>query len=147
MARPQQSTIVKSSVSQHCSSPSTYGPGKKNHQSTKYVKSEVEIDKYRDFYPDLETVKTHELCATIIPFDLNRKGFSDITGAFPHKSSRGDLYAMVLCDYDINTILSKPIKIGRQQPSAMLSSISTRSSKKDVATQNFTLWTASVLVT
>ena len=44
MARPQQSTIVKAPASQNCNSPRTYAPGKKNLQSTKNVKPEVEIE-------------------------------------------------------------------------------------------------------
>ena len=69
---------------------------------------EFEEDKY--FYPDAETLKTHELCVKIIPFNLKRKGFSDLTDAFPHKSIRGNLHVMVLYDYDSNAILDEPIK-------------------------------------
>ena len=110
MARPQQSTIVQVSSSHNCNSLRTYVSGEKNLQSTKPVTSEVEVEEDRDFYPESETVKAHELCATIGPFSLNRKGFSDITGAFPHKSSRGHLYVMVLYDYDSNEILAEPKK-------------------------------------
>ena len=53
---------------------------------------------------------THELCTIIIPFNIKRKSFSDLTGAFPHKSSREHFYAMVMYDYDSNEILAKPIK-------------------------------------
>ena len=53
---------------------------------------------------------THELCATIIPFNIKRKGFTDLTGAFPHKSIIGNLYAMVMYDYNSNIILVEPIK-------------------------------------
>ena len=55
-------------------------------------------------------MNTHELCATIIHLNINRKGFSYLTGAFPHKSSRGNLYVMVMYDYNSNAILAKPIK-------------------------------------
>ena len=55
-------------------------------------------------------MKNHELCETINPFNLKRKGFSDLTGAFPHNSSRGNVYVMVMYDYDSNTILAEPIK-------------------------------------
>ena len=110
MASPQQSTIVKASASQHCKSLRTYVPGEKNLQSTKHVKSEVEVEEDSNFYPDSETVKTHEMCATIIPFNINRKVFGDLTGALPHKSSRGNLYVMVLYDYYSNAILAEPIK-------------------------------------
>ena len=55
-------------------------------------------------------MKTYELCVTIISFNIKIKVFSDLTGAFPHKSSRGNLYVMVMYDYDSNAILSEPIK-------------------------------------
>ena len=34
----------------------------------------------------------------------------DLTGRFPHKSSRGNCYLFVLYDYDTNTILFEPLK-------------------------------------
>ena len=55
-------------------------------------------------------VKTHELWATIIPFNTKRKCCSNITGAFPHKSILGNLYFMVMYDYGSNTILAEPVK-------------------------------------
>ena len=45
----------------------------------KKVKSELEVEEDSDFYPEAETVTTHELCETIIPFNIKRKGFSDLT--------------------------------------------------------------------
>ena len=55
-------------------------------------------------------MKTHELCTTIVIFNMKRKGFSNLTGAFHNKSSRGNLFVTVLYDYDSNEILYKPIK-------------------------------------
>ena len=69
---------------------------------------DIEEDKY--FYPFIETVQTDEACATIIPFNTKRKGFSNLTGALIHKSSHGNLYFMVMYDYGSNEILSEPIK-------------------------------------
>ena len=83
---------------------------RKNLQYTKHVQSELGVEEDINFYPDVETVKTHVLCAKITPFNLKRKRFSDITGAFPHKSSRVNFYFMVMYDYDSNAILAKPIK-------------------------------------
>ena len=57
-------------------------------------------------------MKTHELCVTIIYFNIKRKGLSDPTSAFPHKSSIVNLYVMVMYDYDRNLILDEPIKNG-----------------------------------
>ena len=75
----------------------------------------MEVEEDRDFYPDAESVKTDELCSTIIPFNIKRKVFIDITGAFPHKSSRGNLYVMVMYDYDSNSILVEPTKYSQAE--------------------------------
>ena len=79
------------------------------------MKSEVEVEEDNDFYSDAESVKTHEICATINPLNINRKGFSDLTGTFPHKSSRVNFYVMVMYDYDINKILAEPIKTRQEE--------------------------------
>ena len=73
------------------------------------MKSKLGIEEDKYFHPILESVKTHEVCATIIPFNNKRKGFSDLTGAFPHNSSRGNLYVIVVYDFDISVILAEPI--------------------------------------
>ena len=70
----------------------------------------MEFEEDSNFYLDKETVKNHEICATIFPFNLKRKGFNDLTGAFPHKSRIGNVYVMVMYDYNSNAILDKPIK-------------------------------------
>ena len=83
---------------------------RKNLQSKKQVKPELDIGEDKYLYPEIETVKKHELCATIIPLNTKRKGFSDITGALPHKSIRGKLYGVVMYDYNSNVIISELIK-------------------------------------
>ena len=45
-----------------------------------------------DFSPDISNTKTFDVCGTIIPFVVTRTGYHDLTGAFPHKSSRGNQY-------------------------------------------------------
>ena len=70
----------------------------------------MDIEEDRNFYPDKETVKTHELCATVGPINMKRKGFRNITGALTHKSSRVNMYVMVIYDYNSNAILAKQIK-------------------------------------
>ena len=44
------------------------------------------------------------------PVDVSGQIFSDQTGRFPRVSSRGNMSVMVLYDYDINAILTKPLK-------------------------------------
>ena len=41
---------------------------------------------------------------------MKRRGFSELTGAFPHKPSRGSFYVMIMYDYDSNEILVEPVK-------------------------------------
>ena len=82
----------------------------KNLQLTKKVKSKLDIEEDKYFYPEIETVNTHDLCTTIIHFNTKRKGFRYLTGALPHKSSRGNLYIMVMYDYYSNAILSEIIE-------------------------------------
>ena len=110
MSRPQESTIVKHIPPSISTALGNLDQEHKNLQSKKQVKYELDIEEDKYFYPDIETVKTHELCATIIPFNINIKGFSYLTGTSPHKSILGNLYFMVMYDYDSNSILSEPIK-------------------------------------
>ena len=83
------------------------------------MKTELDIYEDKYFYPIMEGVKTHLICVNIIPFNTNKKGFSDITVSFPHKLICGNLYVMVVYDFDSNAILSEPIKTGKQKPSVM----------------------------
>ena len=63
-----------------------------------------------DFAPTISNTKTFDVCGTIIPFVETRTGYHELTGAFPHKSSRGNQYIFVLYDYDGNEILTRHIK-------------------------------------
>ena len=74
------------------------------------VKYELEIEEDKDFYPIMENVKTHKVCTEIIPFNTKRKVFSDLKGAFLHKSRRRNLYVMVIYGFGSNAIISDPIK-------------------------------------
>ena len=111
------------------------------------VKSEVQFDEDRYFYPDAESVKTCNLCATIIPFNIKIKSFSDLTSAFPHKSSRGNLFVVVMYDYDRNSILAEPIKNRQAETIRDLFLKIHKVLKAKLENQKFTLWTTSVLVT
>ena len=67
------------------------------------------ISEDEDFAPTISNTKKFDICGTIIPFVATRTGYHDLTGAFPHKSSRGNKYIFVLYDYDGNEILTHPI--------------------------------------
>ncbi len=65
-----------------------------------------------DFFPPKieNDMKTHECMAVIVPFKETKKAYMDSTGRFPHKSSRGNEYIMIVYDYDSNAILAEPLK-------------------------------------
>ena len=59
--------------------------------------------------------KQYEIYTKLIPFQdddeiLKGKTYSDQTGRFPHKSSRGYQYLFTMCDHDSNIILYEPLK-------------------------------------
>ena len=64
------------------------------------------ISEDKDFAPAISSTKTFDFCGTIIPFVATRTGYHDLTGALPHKSSRGNQYIFFLYDYDGNAILT-----------------------------------------
>ncbi len=88
---------------------------RKNLQSTKIIfepTSPTPEEYDSDFFP-LPTSppeKTHQVLSTIVPFEATGRAFHDLTGRFPHKSSRGNEYLLVHYDYDSNGILAEPLK-------------------------------------
>ena len=84
----------------------------KNRQSTKpKITTDLPLSTPLDLGPLQETdnVRMYNLFVTIATsFDI-RKSYSDQIGKFPHQSTRGNQYVMILYDYDSNLILSNPI--------------------------------------
>ena len=65
-----------------------------------------------DVFPDKIPTKTKNIYYMVIPApEYKNKGFTytDQTGRFPFKSSRGNEYIMVLYDYDANCLLFEAI--------------------------------------
>ena len=77
-------------------------------QSTKH---HIEIDD-EDFFPSKEPLQspTHECMAIILPFEAKNTSYGDLTGRFPHLSSQGNKYILVVYDYDSNAILAEPLQ-------------------------------------
>ncbi len=50
-------------------------------------------------------VKTFTACAQIVPFVTKNTVYHDLTGRFPHRSSQGNEYLLIVYDYDSNSIL------------------------------------------
>jgi hypothetical protein len=82
---------------------------RKNLQSTKRASPIIDDD---DFFPspDSPNTKTYSACATIEPFEAQHKAYHDLTGRFPHRSSRGNEYILIVYDYDSNNILHCALK-------------------------------------
>ena len=59
--------------------------------------------------PD-KNLKTKNLICALEPFLPKEKAFSDLTGRFPHRSSRGTEYLLVVYHHDSNAILVEPVK-------------------------------------
>ena len=59
--------------------------------------------------PD-QNLKTRKLICALEPFLPKEKAFSDLTGRFPHRSSRGTEYLLVVYHHDSNAILVQLVK-------------------------------------
>ena len=66
-------------------------------------------DDNNDHFPAQES-KTKNVFATAFSFSEKELTYTDQTGKFPFKSSRGNQYIMILYDYDSNAILAKAVK-------------------------------------
>ena len=65
-----------------------------------------------DFFPPSDTpnIKTYETCAALVPFTTCSLAYHDLTGRFPHRSTRGNQYLLIIYDFDSNAILHVPLK-------------------------------------
>ena len=80
---------------------------RKNLQSTQAIAPFVPISALA--YPDAG-LKTMNAMVSLFPVNRFQKAFSDLTGRFPHKPSRGHEYVFVLYHYDSNDIFAEPVK-------------------------------------
>ena len=84
-----------------------------NLQSSKHFSPTI----LQDFLPAPETPKVHSrnVMSIFIPSSAKELSYCNITRSIPFKSSRGNQYVYVLCDYDSNTILVEPMKTRQAQ--------------------------------
>jgi hypothetical protein len=82
---------------------------RKNLQSTKPVLVPAENDEFPPS-PDTPNIKAFAAGATLIPFTAKNTAYHDLTGRFPHRSSRGNEYLLIVYDHDSNSILHCPLK-------------------------------------
>ena len=76
------------------------------------LEQELHSDIKNDFFPKdtgLANQITNDCVAQIVPFSQTNKAYMDLTGRFPHISSSGNEYVLVVYDYDSNAILAEAI--------------------------------------
>ena len=84
-------------------------------QERKHLQSTSTPEDLLHNFPSKLEEKMHSQFAQIVSpllklTPLKQKSYADLTGQFPHKSSRGNQYLFVLYDYDTNAILFEPLK-------------------------------------
>ena len=83
----------------------------KNLQSTKLAKDISTEDKDNEFFPtDGIGDKTYDYVSWIEQYKPKLTTYTDLTGRFPYKSTRGNEYIFVMYDYDSNAITATPLK-------------------------------------
>jgi len=85
---------------------STHVPASTSSPPSKVSDLEVEAD----LFPDKETNRTNEWMYKICHVEHIKDTYMDLTGRFPHQSSRGHNYILVAYNYDANAILFEPLK-------------------------------------
>ena len=75
-------------------------------------KQMLEEDIHKDVFllSDLPNIKTHQVIFSIIESSHAGIGYTDLTGRFPFRSSRGNEYILIGYHYDANATLAEPIK-------------------------------------
>ena len=112
-----------------------------NLQSTKQQHN----DENEDYFPtDSLAKKTYKNATLIYPMEPKLTTYSDQTGRFPHKLSRGNEYIMIMHDYDANVILSVFLKYLQEKLLQKHGYISIRNSQNMAMKQKTSSWTMSV---
>ena len=74
----------------------------------------INSDTMQCFFPKMSpSTKTFDCVAQLVPFEAKNKGYMDLTGRFPHKSSSGNEYILIVYDYDSNAILAEALSSRR----------------------------------
>jgi hypothetical protein len=82
----------------------------KNLQSTCVHPTKATVDDNFFPSPDTPNVKSFAACAQIVPFVAKNTPYHNLTGQFPHCSSHGNKYLLIIYDHDSNSILHCPLK-------------------------------------
>jgi hypothetical protein len=79
---------------------------RKNLQSTS---KQIDLDELFPPQP-VQNEPLHESVSLLVPYESTNKAYHDLTGQFPHKSSRGYEYLLMTYDFDSNAILAEPLQ-------------------------------------
>ena len=85
-------------------------PTAKGHLDQEQKKLQSTKEEQDDFFPLHEGTKTYEYASAVFPLKPKETSYADLTGRFPHVSSRSNEYIFVMYDYDSNLIQGEPIK-------------------------------------
>ena len=78
-------------------------------QGLQSTKPQIKLeDAHEDAFPQQNLPKTKEMGICIR--SVKNTAYSDLTGQFPHISSRGNKYILTIYDYDANEILAGALK-------------------------------------
>ena len=90
--------------------PTAKGHLDQERQGLQSTKPQIRLeDAHDDAFPPQSKPKTQEMGITIT--SVKNIAYSDLTGQFPHISSRGHTYLLTIYDYDANDILAGTLKI------------------------------------
>ena len=78
-------------------------------QGLQSTKTSLQSDPHIDYSPNPEP-KTQDCVLILTSYQDMKKGYMDLCGRFPHRSSRGSEYILVLYDYDSNAILVEALR-------------------------------------
>ena len=80
--------------------------------SNQPFKETLEKDIFQDSFPESDepNIRTNTVLYKIVSSSPKGMGYTDLTGRFPYRSSRGHEYIMIAYNYDANCILVEPLK-------------------------------------
>eukprot|EP00957_Ditylum_brightwellii_P083231 6328032-Ditylum_brightwellii.AAC.1 len=113
MARPHSQNGRKASPQITCNSRRAFATTTKKIQSNRKVTPEKIDEEIINTTVERKEDATGQLYGKVI--EHTNKIYRDFTSKFPHRSSKGLQYRFVLYDFDGNSIMVEPLKIGQKQ--------------------------------
>ena len=98
---PSSKPLITAIFKKHVHALIATGKGRINQERANLQSSKTNTTKQVDYedpncFPTAEPNRTNDVVATIVPVKERNTAYSDLTGKFPHKSSRGNEYISLL---------------------------------------------------